>query len=183
MARLSVGAAVFAPRRPGAKGGLAQVAPGRELQERLDARSRQGDRVLAGMAAVGGDARGAGDEKIRQAVEIGLVQQQEPVLFVREHILAELGGERRQPLGDRGQPRLGFGRRARAGAGEIEMIALKHARLFGRKPELVLFGLQRVDAPEQRLVQIGRRCDGARESARFRARSPAVRHSCGRRSG
>ena len=148
-------AAVFAPRRPGAKGALAQIAAGRELQERLDARSRQGDRVLAGMAAVGGDARGAGDEKIRQAVEIGRVQEQEPVFFVREHILAELSGERRQPLGDRGQPRLGFGRGGRAGAGEIEMIALEHARLLGREPELRLLRLKRVDAREQSLVQIG----------------------------
>ena len=77
-------------------------------------------------------------KEIRQAVEILLVKQHEPGLFVREHILAELGGERRQPLGDRGQSRLGLRRRARAGAGEIEMIALEHARLFGRKPELVL---------------------------------------------
>ena len=35
------------------------------------------------------------------------------------------------------------------------MIAVEHARLLGRKPELVFFGLQGVDAREQRLVQIG----------------------------
>ena len=35
------------------------------------------------------------------------------------------------------------------------MIALKHALLFGRKPELALAGLERVDAPEQGVVQIG----------------------------
>ena len=147
--------ALFAPRRPGAKGALAQVAAGRELQERLDARSRQGDRVLAGMAAVGGDARGAGGEKIRQPVEIGLVQEQEPGFFVREHILAELGRKRRQPLGDRGQPRLGFGRGGRAGAGEIEMIAVEHAYPFGREPELHLLRFKRVDARKQSLVQVG----------------------------
>ena len=95
------------------------------------------------------------DEKIRQPVEIGLVQEQEPVLFVREHILAERGGERRQPLGDRRQPRLGFGRSGRAGAGEIEMIAAEHAYLFGREPELVLLRFKRVDAREQSLVQVG----------------------------
>ena len=49
---------------------------------------------------------------------------------------------------------LASGGSARAGAGEIEMIALEHARLFGRKPELVLLGLERVDALEERLVQI-----------------------------
>ena len=35
------------------------------------------------------------------------------------------------------------------------MIAVQHARLLGRKPEFVLFGLEGVDALKQRLVQIG----------------------------
>ena len=100
-------------------------------------------------------ARGAGDEKIRQAVEIVLVEQHEPVFFVRQHILPELSAKRRQPLGDRGEARLGLRRQPRAGAGEIEMIALEHARLFGRKPEFVSFRLQSVNALEQRVVQIG----------------------------
>ena len=60
------------------------------------------------MAALGRAARGAGHEKIGEPVEIALVEKQEPILFVLEHILAELSGERRQPLGDRGQSRLGF---------------------------------------------------------------------------
>ena len=63
--------------------------------------------------------------------------------------------KRRQPLGDRGQPRLGFGRGGRAGAGEIEMIALEHARLLRREPELRLLRFKRVDAREQSLVQVG----------------------------
>ena len=99
-------------------------------------------------------APGAGDEKVRQAVEIVLAEQHEPCFFVGEDILPELGGERRQPLADRGQTRLGVRLRACAGAGEIKMIALEHARLFGGKAEPVLFGLERVDALEQRLVQI-----------------------------
>ena len=106
------------------------------------------------MAALGGDARCARYIEVRQAGEILLVQQHEPVFFVRQHILAELRGERRQPLGDRGQARLGLSRRACSGAGEIEMIALEHARLFGRKPKLVRVGLKRIDALEQRLAQI-----------------------------
>ena len=148
-------AAVFAARLPGAKGGLPQIAAGRELQERLDARPRQSDREVLGMAALGGDSRRAGAIEIRQALEILLVKQHEPRLFVGEHVLPELGGERREPLADRSQTRLGVRRRARAGAGEIEVIAAEHARLFGRKPELGLFRLQGVDALEQRLVQIG----------------------------
>ena len=148
-------AAVFAACGPGAKGGLAQIAPRRELQERLDARSRQRDGVLSGMAALGGRARRASDEEIRQAVEIVLAQQQEPGFLVRQHILAELRAEGRQPLVDRGQTTFGVGLQPSARADEIEMIAGEHARLFGRKPEFVLFGLQRVDAFEQRVVQIG----------------------------
>ncbi len=148
-------AAVFAARGPGAKSVFAQVPSRRELQERLDARPRQRNGILARMAALGGDARGARDEKIRQAVEIGLVQQHEPRFFVRQHILPELSAKRRQPLGDRGEARLGLRRQARAGAGEIEMIALEHARLFGRKPEPVSFRLQSVNAREQRIVQEG----------------------------
>ena len=147
-------AAFLAPRCPGAKGFLAQIAPGRELQERFDARARQGDGVFARMAALDRDARGALRKEIRQAVEIALGEQHQPVFFVRQHILAELGAERRQPLADRGEAVLGFGREACASAGEIEMITLEHARLFGRKPERVLARLQGVDAPEQGIVQI-----------------------------
>ncbi len=64
------------------------------------------------MAAVGGDARGALDEKARQTFKVAFVEKQEPVLLVLEHILAELGGERRQPLRDRGEPRFGLAVRA-----------------------------------------------------------------------
>ena len=125
-------AAVLAPRRPGAEGGLPQIPPRRELQERLDAGSRQGHGIFAGMAAVGGDARGAGDEKVWQTFKVALIEQHEPVFLVLEHILAELSGERRQPLRDRGQSRFGLRLGACARAGEIEMIAIEHARLFGR---------------------------------------------------
>ena len=148
-------AAVLAALAPGAKGPFAQVPPRRELQERLDARSRQRDGVLARMAALGGEARGAADDKVRQSLEIALVQKHQPVFFVRQHVLAELGAERREPFADRRQTRLGLRRQPGAGARKIEMIALKHARLFGGKPEPLLHGLQGVDAPEQRVVQIG----------------------------
>ena len=148
-------AAVFSSSRPGAERGLAKIAARRELQEWLDARSRQGDRVFARMAPIGAAARGARDEEIGQALEIRLVEQHEPVFFIPKHILAELSGERRQPLGDCGQPHFGLGRGGGAGAGEIEMIAIEHTRLFGRKAEILLLGVDRVDTLEQSLVQIG----------------------------
>src|SRR5882757_11132435 len=131
-------AAALTARGPGAKGVLAEVAPGRELQEWFDARATERYREMFRVAALGGDARCARNIKVRQANEVLLVQEHEPALFVRQHVLSELRGKRRQPLGDRGQSRLGLSRGARAGAGEIEMIALEHARLLDRKPELVL---------------------------------------------
>ena len=149
-------AAVFAARGPGAKGGLAQIAAGRELQERLDARSRQGDRVLARMAALGGDARGAGDEKIRQAIEIGRVQQHQPVFFVRSTFWPNCAASVASRSAIAASRALASGAAARAGAGEIEMIALEHARLLGRKPELVLLRPSSASMRlKQRLVQIG----------------------------
>ena len=101
-------AAVFAARGPGSERPSRANRAARELQERLDARSRQSDGVFAGMAAVGGGPRGAGDEEIRQAVEIGLGEQHEPVFFVPARS-AELGAERRKPFGGRGEARLGSG--------------------------------------------------------------------------
>jgi hypothetical protein len=107
------------------------------------------------MAPVGRAARGARNEEIGQTLKIGLVEQHEPVFFIRQHVLTELCPKSRQPLGDRGQSRLGLGLCACAGAGEIEVIAVEHTRLFGRQPEVAGVRLDRVDAPEQGLVQIG----------------------------
>jgi hypothetical protein len=122
---------------------------------REDAGARQRDGIFAGTPAFGGDAGRARDEEVRQAVEVVPVERHQPGLFVRQHVLAKLCGKRRQPFGDCGEARLGLRLEPGAGAGEIEMIAGEHARLFGRKPEAAPFGVQRVDAPEQRVVQIG----------------------------
>ena len=84
------------------------------------------------MSVVSGDARGAGDEEIRQTLKIGLIEQHEPVFLVLEHVLAEFRRERRQPLSDRGEPRFDLRLSACARPGEIEMITVEHARLFGR---------------------------------------------------
>ena len=107
------------------------------------------------MAPVGGAARGARDEEIGQTLKIGLVEQHEPVFLVCEHVLTEVRRRTRQTLGDRRQSRLGFGRGSRASAGEIEMVPVEHARLFGRQPGFAGVRLDRVDTLEQSLVQIG----------------------------
>ena len=107
------------------------------------------------MAALGRRARRALDEKIRQALKIARVQEQQEGFFVGQHILAELRAKARQPLGDLGEARLLLRRKPRAGAREISMIAFEHARLFFIQAELFFIGLQRFDAGEQRFVEIG----------------------------
>ncbi len=104
------------------------------------------------MAALGRDARGAGDEGRRQAVEIALLQQQEPRFFIRQNILAKFCAKARQPLADVSKALLARGRKARAVAGKVQMIALQHSRLFGVEIEVLLVALQSVDAGKQRLV-------------------------------
>ena len=144
-------AAILAARGPGAEGFFAQIAPRRELQERLDAGARKRDAIFARMAALGRRARGAFDEKIRQALEIARVQEQQEGFFVGQHILAELRAKARQPLGDLGEARLLLRRKPRAGAREVSMVAFEHARLLFIQTELFFTGLQRFDAGETAL--------------------------------
>ena len=70
-------------------------------------------------------------------------------LLVGEHVLAECGAERRQPLADRGEPLLVRGVEAGAGAAEGHVVALQHARLLGREAELAAALPQRLDAGEE----------------------------------
>ena len=143
-------AAALAARDPGPERLLAQIASRRELQERLDARARQRDHVsLREPALLRGGARGVA-HVIRQARQVRLaVEHQRIGLLVGQHVLAERGPERRQPLVDGGEPRLGGGIERRAGALEIQMIALEHPRLLGVEPEPVAGAVQRIDAAEQ----------------------------------
>ncbi len=84
------GAAVLAALDPGLEHLLAQIAPGRELQEALARRPRQRDGVLARVAALlGRGARGVAGE-IRQAGEVAFVEDQRVGLLVGQHVLPEL---------------------------------------------------------------------------------------------
>ncbi len=107
------------------------------------------------MAALGRRARRAFDEEVRQAVEIARLQQHEKGFFVGQHILAELRAKACEPRGDFAEARLLLGRKPRAGAGEIQMIAFEHAGLFfieaNFRPRLGR--PQRFDAGEQRFVE------------------------------
>ena len=109
--------------------------------------------MLAGEAALLGRRPRRRAHEIGQAREVVLALEHERIaLLVRQHVLAEAGAERRQPLVDLGEPRLGRGIERGAGALEHQVVALEHARLLGRQAELVALAMQSIDAAEQRLV-------------------------------
>ena len=94
MARLSLGPS-FSPRATQARKHLfAQITPRRHLQERLDRRARQRDGIFACVAAFRRRRGGRSALPIRQAIEIGFVEDQSESILVREHVLRELRAER-----------------------------------------------------------------------------------------
>ena len=178
--RLVVGLVAFvAARDPGAERLLAQIAPRRELQERLDAGALQGDDVLALHAALVGRGGRRFAHEIGQAGEIGLAVELHRVgLLVGQHVLAERGAERRQPLDDGGKALLLVGIERRALAAILGVMALQHARLLGGEAEAVALADK-----ARRCARTGRRssapCSSApRCGARCRARSPAACRCC-----
>src|SRR5690606_9940666 len=83
------------PRREGC---LAEVAPCRELQEALDARTRERDDMLAGMTEVVTCPLGCRAHEIGKPREIGFALEHELVaLLIGEHILGKGRAERREP--------------------------------------------------------------------------------------
>ena len=92
------------------------------------------DRVIACLpdcAALGGRLRRRGPHRLGQAGQLVLALQHQQIgLLVGQHILVELGAERRRPLGDRGHARLGLGVEPGAGLDEAAVVALQHARLL-----------------------------------------------------
>ena len=81
------------------------------------------------------------------------VENHRESLFVGKHVLPELGAQRRQPLADRGQPRLLLGREPGAGANEHRAVAIEHARGLRVERQPRLRPMQRFDALEQRVVE------------------------------
>ena len=144
IALLSVVAAAVAARDPGAEDLLAQIPARGKLQERLDAGARDRDDVLAGEPALLGRCPRRRAHEIGQAREVVLALEHERIaLLVRQHVLAEGGAERRQPLVDLGEPRLRRGIERGAGALEHQVVALEHALLLGGEAELVASAMQR----------------------------------------
>ena len=108
----------------------------------------------------------ASRRKSGRPCEIGFAVENERVgLLVREDVLDELRAERREPLGDRREPRFFASAASLAPARtKSSVIALEHARLFGRQPELVACFASGRRRAEQRLVHDRSRCDAWRES-------------------
>ena len=152
------GAAVLAPRDPRLEARLAKVAPAGELQERLDRGAGERDCVLAFDAARLRRGCRCVAHGLRQSGEVGFAIQHERVsALVGKHILAELGAERRLPLGDLGEPPLLLRREGSAVSHEGDVQPLQYARLLLRQRELRGTRLQCVDATEKRLVLEDRR--------------------------
>ena len=150
-------ALVFAARHPGIERLLAQVAPIREGQERHDQRAAQRDRpALRPASLLRGGAR-CGAHGSRQARQVALLgQPQRPARFVVQHVLRERGLQFGETLDDRGQSLLLRGRQPGAGAHEVEVHALEQAPRLSAQAERVAPRMQRVDAREQRGVQVDR---------------------------
>ena len=154
--RLVVGcAAAIAARDPGAKRLLAQVAPGGELQERLDARARGGDEVLARKPTLLGRRTRRRAHKIGKAGKVLLAIEKERVaLLVRQNVLAKGGAERGEPRVDVREPRLGHGVERGTCTHELEVIALENAPLFRRQRQLIACAVQALDTAEQGRVHV-----------------------------
>ena len=144
-----VGVVVVAARRKRLEDLLAQVAPGRTLQERLDERPRQRHHDFAGHAALLGGRPCGGDETLRQPLAIGLAEFHEPFLLVAQQMMAERGAEMRQPLIDLGHPCLGRLVEAGAGAVEARIGTLQQPRLLAGQAERGAVVAQQRDAAEQ----------------------------------
>jgi hypothetical protein len=124
----------------------------RELQERLDAGTKERHRITVeaaflrvGFHRLAHEFRHTG--KLRLAVD-----RQREGLLVGKHILAECGPEFGQAFDDLGQPFLRCAVERGAGAAEGGMVALQHARLLGGEVKLVRLPHDLVEAAKQRRI-------------------------------
>jgi len=87
--------------------------------------------VLALEPGVGRRARRGRPHRRRQAGEVALaLEHQAPGLLVLQDVLAELRGERRQPLVDLGDARFRLAAESGAGADEPGVVQLQHTQLL-----------------------------------------------------
>jgi hypothetical protein len=153
--RLVVGrAAIVAALGEGAKDLFAQIAPVGELQERLDARTRQRDDVAVEAALLRlGFQRLA--HEIGQAGELGFAVERsvKACSSASTFWLNAVPSVARRSMISASAFFAGAIERG-AGAAEASVVALEHALLLGGKPERIGLAHQRVDAAEQRRVGV-----------------------------
>ena len=134
---------------PGLEGLLAQVAAGGGLQKAFDARAGERDDVFAWEFGVFSGTGGGLFLCVRQAVQIALmVEDHAPGLFIRQHVLRELGREFGERVVDRCHALFTGGFELGSGADEPGVIALQEAGLFGVQLQIVAAGEQIGDAFE-----------------------------------
>ena len=136
--RLVVGrAAIVAAADEGAKDLLAQIAALRELQERFDAGARQRDNAAVETALLRFGLHRLAHE-IGQAGKLGFAFEREgESLLVGQHVLAEVGAQRREAFDDFGKALLRRAVEGGAGAAKGGVIALQHALLLGVEAERI----------------------------------------------
>ena len=143
--------AVRPARNPGLVGDLAQIAARRELQERHHERPAEGQDMTVPPALLRRRLR-AGDDEIRQTVEVGPGQGQDPVPLVSKKVLGEGGGQNRQPLLHLGNARAPRRVERGTGADEHAPVKLQHTGLLGRQVKTVPPLPERLDPREKRRV-------------------------------
>ena len=144
-------ASVRAASGPGLVGFPAEVAAGRELEERGDDGAGERDR---GAVEALFSARGAGgfEHEAGQAVGVLGGEEHVPAGFVGQEVLGERGAEDREAFLDRGQAVAGRALELRARADEAAAGQGQDAHLFGVEAEGVASLPQRVDPGEEGAV-------------------------------
>ncbi len=131
---------------------LAQVTAPGIGEERLDARARVEDRPPAGLAAfLRGFCRRLA-QRIGQALEVRFALEDERGVLVGQHVLAELGVERGEPLVDGGELLLRFGVQLRATAREFLVAQPRESLLLGVQAGFLARAVHGGDALEELLV-------------------------------
>src|SRR5260221_641972 len=131
---------------------LAQLAPVRVREERIDARARVEDRPLAGLAAPRRRLGSPRTERLGQSREVAFFLNEDVARLVGKQVLAEPGVERGEPLVERGELLLRGRVELGASAGEVAVLQPREPLLFGRELRSLARVVHRRDPLEELLV-------------------------------
>ena len=142
----------FSAADPRGESSIAQITSRRIGQERLDAGACEAHGPFAGLSAVRSEARCRVTPPFRQALKVGLFEQQEPARLVGEHILREFGAEHRKPCVIFRVPFLLIRRQKHTRPHKAVIGQLKQPLLLPRQPEALSLFPDRLHATEERLA-------------------------------